>query len=51
MEKIKAVLKREDPDYDYITDRRTVTQEMSALMMGGQEVLNTLEQLSNLEMP
>ena len=51
MEKIKAVLKREDPAYDYMTDRRTVTQEMSALMMGGQEVLNTLEQLSNLEMP
>jgi len=50
MEKIKAVLRREDPDYDYMTDRRTVTQEMFALMIGGQEVLNTLEQLSNLEM-
>jgi hypothetical protein len=49
MEKIKAALKREDPDYDYITNQRTVIQEMSALAMGGQEVLNILEQLSNLK--
>ena len=49
MEKIEAILRREDPDYDYMTDRRTVIQEMSALAMGGQEVLNILEQLSNLK--
>ena len=48
-EKIEAVLKREDPAYEYMTDRRTVIQEMSALAMGGQEVLNILEQLSNLK--
>jgi hypothetical protein len=47
--KIEAILKREDPDYDYITNQRTVIQEMSALAMGGQEVLNILEQLSNYE--
>ena len=47
--KIEAILRREDPDYDYITNQRTVIQEMSALAMGGQEVLNILEQLSNLE--
>jgi hypothetical protein len=47
--KIEAILKREDPDYDYITNQRTVIQEMSALAMGGQEVLNILEQLSNLK--
>jgi len=49
MEKIRVILRREDPDYDYITNQRTVIQEMSALAMGGQEVLNILEQLSNLE--
>ena len=48
-DKIMAILRREDPDYDYMTDRRTVIQEMSALAMGGQEVLNILEQLSNLK--
>ena len=47
--KIEAILKREDPDYDYITNQRTVIQEMSALAMGGQEVLNILEQLTNLK--
>jgi hypothetical protein len=49
IEKIRAILRREDPDYDYITNQRTVIQEMSALAMGGQEVLNILEQLSNLK--
>ena len=49
MEKIRVILRREDPDYDYITNQRTVIQEMSALAMGGQEVLNILEQLSNLK--
>lgn len=48
-DKIMAILKREDSDYDYITNQRTVIQEMSALAMGGQEVLNILEQLSYLE--
>ena len=48
-DKIMAIFRREDADYDYMTDRRTVIQEMSALAMGGQEVLNILEQLSNLK--
>jgi len=47
--KIESILKREDPEYDYMTDKRTVLQEMCALVMGGQEVINTLEQLSNYE--
>lgn len=32
--KLEESLKRNDPDYDYITDKRTVLQEMCALHMG-----------------
>lgn len=47
--KLEESLKRNDPDYDYITDRRTVLQEMCALHMGGEEIKMTLNQLMNLE--
>jgi len=46
---LEASLKRNDPDYDYITDRRTVLQEMCALRMGGEEIKMVLNQLMNLE--
>jgi hypothetical protein len=47
-EKIEAILKREDPDYDFMTDRRTVIQEMCAMLLGGEEMKQTLEQLCNM---
>ena len=47
--KLEESLKKNDPDYDYITDRRTVLQEMCALHMGGEEIKMTLNQLMNLE--
>ena len=47
--KLEESLKRNDPDYDYITDRRTILQEMCALHMGGEEIKMTLNQLMNLE--
>ena len=47
--KLEESLKKNDPDYDYITDRRTVLQEMCALHMGGEEIINTLKQLMHLE--
>lgn len=40
-------LQRNDPDYDHMTDPRTVTQQMCALLMGGEEVKSTLQQLAN----
>lgn len=46
--KLEQSLKRYDPDYDYLTDPRTVTQQMCALVMGGDEIKQTLEQLCNL---
>lgn len=46
--KLEGSLKRNDPDYDYLTDPRTVTQQMCALVMGGDEIKQTLEQLCNL---
>ena len=49
-EKIEAILKREDPDYDFMTDRRTVIQEMCALLLGGEEMKQTLEQLCNMNL-
>lgn len=42
---LEESLTRVDPDYAYMTDKRTVFQEMCALMMGGQEVIETLKQL------
>ena len=47
-DKIRAILKREDPEYDFMTDRRTILQEMCALLMGGDEIKNTLEQLTGV---
>ena len=49
LDKLEASLKRNDPDYDYMIDPRTVTQQMCALLLGGDEVKQTLEQLMNLE--
>lgn len=46
--KLENSLKRHDPDYDYLTDPRTVAQQMCALLMGGEEIKSTLEQLCNL---
>ena len=47
-DKIMAILKREDPEYDFMTDRRTILQEMCALLMGGDEIKSTLEQLTGV---
>ena len=47
--KLEQSLKRNDPDYDYLTDPRTVTQQMCALVMGGEEIKRTLKQLIDLE--
>ena len=45
----KAVLCAErNPDYMFMVDQRTVLQEMCALLIGGSEIRETLEQLSNL---
>ena len=46
--KLEQSLKRNDPDYDYLTDPRTVAQQMYALLMGGEEIKQTLNQLCNL---
>ncbi len=48
--KLEASLKRNDPDYDFMVDPRTVTQEMCAMLMGGEEMKQTLEQLCNLNL-
>lgn len=45
---LEQSLKRNDPDYDYLTDPRTVAQQMYALLMGGEEIKQTLNQLCNL---
>ena len=45
----RAVLGAErDPEYMFMVDQRTVLQEMCALLVGGSEIRETLEQLSNL---
>jgi hypothetical protein len=45
----RAVLCAErDPDYVFMVDQRTVLQEMCALLIGGSEIKDILEQLSNL---
>lgn len=46
---LEQILTRVDPDYAYMTDKRTVLQEMCALHMGGEEIKMTLNQLMNLE--
>ena len=48
IEKLNKVLVCPDPEYMFMTDKRTVLQEMCALLIGGNEVKNILEQLSNL---
>ena len=44
---LKDSLTQTDSEYDFMTDPRTVSQQMCALLMGGEEVRSTLEQLSN----
>jgi len=46
--KIEAILKREDTEYDYMVYQKTVMNELCALLMGGDEVKDVLEQLSNI---
>lgn len=48
LKKIEAILKREDPEYDFITDQRNKVDNMCALLMGGDEIKDVLEQLANL---
>ena len=45
--KIEAILKREDPEYDYMVYQKTVVNELCALLMGGDEIKDVLEQLAN----
>jgi hypothetical protein len=46
--RVAQCLMRDDPDYAYITDPRTVQQQMCALLMGGDEIKSTLEQLTGV---
>lgn len=46
-ETLLTSLQRNDPDYNHMTDPRTVTQQMCALLMGGEEVKSTLQQLAD----
>ena len=46
--KIEEILKRDDPEYDFMIDQRTKVANMCALLMGGDEVKDVLEQLVNL---
>lgn len=46
--KIESILKRDDPDYEYLIDQRTKVGNMCALLMGGDEIKDVLEQLANL---
>jgi hypothetical protein len=48
--KLEESLKRNDPDYDFMVDPRTVTRETCAMLMGGEEMKQTLEQLCNLNL-
>lgn len=48
LKKIEAILKREDPEYDFITDQRNKVDNMCALLIGGDEIKDVLEQLANL---
>lgn len=49
LETLLASLQRNDPDYNHMTDPRTVTQQMCALLIGGEEVKSTLQQLADLK--
>ena len=46
--KIEAILKREDTEYDYMVYHKTVVNELCALLMGGDEIKDVLEQMANL---
>lgn len=46
--KLEESLKRNDPDYDYLADPRTVLQQNCALLMGGKGMLTVLEQLKSI---
>lgn len=48
-QRLKASVTTPDPDYVYMTDKRTVLREMCALTMGGAEVISVLGQLMNLK--
>ena len=48
IKKIEASLKREDPEYDYMVYQKTVVNELCALLIGGDEIKDVLEQLSNI---
>jgi hypothetical protein len=39
-----------DPDYEYITDPRTMHRELCALLMGGEAVFEALHQLEELKL-
>lgn len=47
-DRLEQSLKQVDPDYAYMTDPRTVQQQMCALLMGGDEIKSTLEQLTGV---
>jgi len=47
IKKIEDSLKREDPEYDYMVYQKTVVNELCALLMGGDEIKDVLEQLAN----
>ena len=47
-DRLHQSLVRVDPDYDYMVDQRTVHQQMCALLMGGDEIKSTLEQLTGV---
>lgn len=47
-DRLERSLKYVDPDYAYMTDPRTVHQQMCALLMGGDEIISTLEQLTGV---
>jgi hypothetical protein len=49
IKKIEAILKRDDPEYDYMVYQKTVVSELCALLMGGDEIKDVLEQLANFE--
>ena len=48
VKKIEAILKRKDPEYDYMVYQKTVVNELCALLMGGDKIKNVLVQLTNL---
>lgn len=48
--RIEAILERKDPEYDYMVYQKTVVNELCALLMGGDEIKDVLEQLANFNM-